>query len=73
MRKFCGKTQSPHSFGRIVRNYAETVPFHKIYTPVILDEITVFFIVGTSANINLLRKELMVKCHITIFSWFSIV
>ena len=27
--KFCGKAQFPHSFGRIVRNYAETVPFQK--------------------------------------------
>ena len=31
--KFCGKEQVPHSFGRIVQNYAETVPFHKISTP----------------------------------------
>ena len=31
--KFCGKAQFPHSFGRSVRNYAETVPFHKISTP----------------------------------------
>ena len=28
--KFCGKSQFPHSFGRFARNYAETVPFHKI-------------------------------------------
>ena len=31
--KFCGKTQFLHSFGRIARNYAETVPFCKICTP----------------------------------------
>ena len=31
--KFCGKGQFPHSFGRIARNYAETVPFPKISTP----------------------------------------
>ena len=31
--KFCGKAQFPHSFGRITRNYAQTVPFHKISTP----------------------------------------
>ena len=31
--KFCGKEQFPHSFGRIARNYAETVPFRKISTP----------------------------------------
>ena len=31
--KFCGKAQFPHSFGRIARNYAETVPFHKISIP----------------------------------------
>ena len=31
--KFYGKAQFPHSFGRIARNYAETVPFHKISTP----------------------------------------
>ena len=30
--KFCGKTQFPYSFGRTIRNYAETVPFHKIFT-----------------------------------------
>ena len=33
MWKFCGKAQLPHSFGRITRNYVETVPFHKISTP----------------------------------------
>ena len=27
--KFCGRSQFPHSFERIVRNYEETVPFHK--------------------------------------------
>ena len=31
--KFCGKEQFPHSFGLFARNYAETVPFHKISTP----------------------------------------
>ena len=31
--KFFGKAQFPHSFGRIARNYAETVLFHKISTP----------------------------------------
>ena len=31
--KLCGKAQFPHRFGRIARNYAETVPFHKISTP----------------------------------------
>ena len=31
--KFCGKAQFSHSFGQIVNNYAETVPFHKIFTP----------------------------------------
>ena len=31
--KFCGKAQFPHSFVRFVRNYGETVPFHKIFTP----------------------------------------
>ena len=28
--KSCGKAQCPHS---IARNYAETVPFHKIFVP----------------------------------------
>ena len=28
--KFCGEAQVPHSFGRFSRNYADTVPFHKI-------------------------------------------
>ena len=31
--KFCGKAQLQDSFGRIARNYAETVPFHKISIP----------------------------------------
>ena len=31
--KFCGKAQFPHSLGRITRNHAETVPFHKISKP----------------------------------------
>ena len=31
--KFCGKEQFPHSFGRFARNYAETVPLHKISIP----------------------------------------
>ena len=31
--KFCGKAQFLHSFERIARNYAETVPFHNISTP----------------------------------------
>ena len=43
MWKFCGKAQFPQSFGQIIRNYAETVPFHKISTPG--NEITVFFAV----------------------------
>ena len=29
---FCGKVQFTHSFGRFNRNYAGTVPFHKIST-----------------------------------------
>ena len=32
VRKFWGKAQFPHSFGRFTQNYAETVPFHKIST-----------------------------------------
>ena len=32
--KFCWKTQFLHSLGQFARNYAETVPFHKIFTPV---------------------------------------
>ena len=31
--KFCGKAQFPQNFGQFARNYAETVPFHKISTP----------------------------------------
>ena len=31
--KFCGKAQFLHSFRRFTRNYVETVPFHKIFTP----------------------------------------
>ena len=33
MWKFCGKVEFLHSFGRIARNYAETVLFSKISTP----------------------------------------
>ena len=33
MWKFCGKAKFPHSFGRFARNYAETVPLRKIFTP----------------------------------------
>ena len=29
--EFCGKAQFPPIFGRIARNYAETVPFRKTY------------------------------------------
>ena len=42
--KCCGKARFPQSFGRIARDCAETVPFHKIYAPK-LDEITVFYAV----------------------------
>ena len=31
--KFCEKAQFPHSFERFSRNYAETVPSYKIFTP----------------------------------------
>ena len=33
MWKFCGKAKFPHGFEQIARNYAATVPFHKISTP----------------------------------------
>ena len=33
VRKFCGKADFPHSFGRFTPNYAETVPFHKMSIP----------------------------------------
>ena len=31
--KVCGKAQFSHNFGRSTRNYGETVPFHKLFTP----------------------------------------
>ena len=31
--KFRGKEEFPHRSRQIARNYAETVPFHKISTP----------------------------------------
>ena len=41
--KICGTTLFPQSFGRFARNYAETVPFHKISTRVNYQvKITVF-------------------------------
>ena len=33
VRKFCGKAQFPHSFGRFARKYMDTVAFRKISTP----------------------------------------
>ena len=48
--KFCGKAQISHSFGRIARNYAETVPFQKNFHIRKLGEITVFFTVILSAG-----------------------
>ena len=30
--KFCGKSQFPHSSGRIAQNWAETMPSLKIFT-----------------------------------------
>ena len=30
--KFCGKAQFPHSMRKPCENYAETVPFQKIFT-----------------------------------------
>ena len=41
--KFCGKAQFPHSFGQIVRNYAETMPLQKNLHTTKFGEITVFF------------------------------
>ena len=43
--KFCRKTQFLHSFGRIARKYAETVPFRKMSTPRNQVKLTVFFAV----------------------------
>ena len=31
--KICGKAQFLRSFGQSAQNYAETVPFHKMFTP----------------------------------------
>ena len=42
MWKFCGKAQFPHSFGRIVRNCAKTVLFHKISVPANLVKLRYF-------------------------------
>ena len=39
--KFCGKAQFPHSFGRVTRNYGETVHSHTWK----LGEIKIFFAV----------------------------
>ena len=40
--KFCGKAQFPHSFVRFAQNYEETVPFHKISTPLNQVKLRVF-------------------------------
>ena len=40
--KFCGKSQFPHGFGRIARNYAETVFPQNFHTRK-SGEVTVFF------------------------------
>ena len=55
-RNFCGKSQFTQSFGQIARHSAETVPFHKISTPINTLEILIFcavlstFRIGISQN-----------------------
>ena len=44
VRKFCGKAQFPHSFGRFARNYAET-EFPQNFHSWKSGEIAVFFAV----------------------------
>ena len=51
VRKFCGKAQFPHSFGRFPRNYAETVPFSKISTP------------GNQVNLRYFSQWISLFCH----------
>ena len=46
--KFCGKTQFPHSFGRITRKYAETAFPQNFHTRK-FGENTVFYAVSPAA------------------------
>ena len=59
--KFCGKAQFLHSFGRIARNYAETVPVPQNFHTTKLGEITGFFAVTDMRN--LLGTERMHGFH----------
>ena len=56
---FGEKSQFPHSFGRIARNYAETVNFSKISIPGNQGELTVFFAV----IVNQTKNEMVSSLH----------
>ena len=59
--KFCGKTQFPHNFGRIVRNFVETVPFHKLPHPEIRWNYSTFCTVR--AHFFSIRHSLILQHH----------
>ena len=64
MWTFFEKAQVPRSFGRIARNYAETVPFHKIFTPGNQMKLR-YFIQSTTwnANVRVHRRTVCFSQH----------
>ena len=60
----CGKVQFPHSFGRIARNYEETVPFPQNFHIRKLSEIPVFYAVtDTRLKINTFSSLIFILVH----------
>ena len=59
--KFCGKTQFPHNFGWIVRNFVETVPFHKLPHPEIRWNYSTFC--SVRAHFFSIRHSLILQHH----------
>ena len=50
VRKFCGKAQLSHSFGRIAQHYAETVPLMRIFGEIMVFFAEVFYKKGVLKN-----------------------
>ena len=63
------ETQFPQSFGPTVRNFAETVHFHKISTPEKFDEFLVFYVVTFPCNC--FRKLMLLYCFCDWFPFSS--
>ena len=64
--KFCRKAQFPHSFGQVARNDAETVPFHKIYTPWNQVKLRHF----TQCLLLLLYIDQQIEQELVLYKWY---